>query len=57
MDLVLNNLLSLIYHKNPNNHPTNPSPLWPGMEAPDRAPSMGLNRTKLRTYTKLNCLK
>ena len=30
-------------------------PLWPGMVAPDKGPR--LNRTKLHTYAKLNCLK
>ena len=29
----------------------------PGVVAPDRVLAMGQNRTKLRTYVKLNCLK
>ena len=37
------------------------SPLWSGVVAPDRilymGPMYGSNRTKLRTYVKLNCLK
>ena len=32
-------------------------PLWPGMVAPDKGPIYGLNRTKLCTYAKQNCLK
>ena len=30
--------------------------LWLGMVAPDKVPIYGLNRTKLHTYAKLNCL-
>ena len=33
-----------------------PGPLWPGVIAPDRVLYWS-NRTKLHTYTKLNCLK
>ena len=36
--------------------PLLPSPLWPGMVVSDRT-LYGLNRTKLHTYAKLNCLK
>ena len=37
--------------------PSIPGPLWPGVGAPDKGPLYGLNRTKLCTYAKLNCLK
>ena len=37
--------------------PLLPGPLWSGMAAPDRVLSMGQNRSKLRTYANLNCLK
>ena len=30
--------------------------LWPGVGALDKGPIYGLNRTKLHTYAKLNCL-
>ena len=36
--------------------PLLPGPLWPRMVAPDKGPIYGLNRTKLHTYDKLNCL-
>ena len=29
---------------------------WHGMVAPDKGPTYGLDRTKLHTYAKLNCL-
>ena len=31
-------------------------PLWPRVVAPDKGPINGLNRTRLCTYAKLNCL-
>ena len=34
-----------------------PCPLWHGVVAPDRGPIYELNRTQLRTYAKVNCLK
>ena len=37
--------------------PSLPGSLWPGVIAPDKGPIYGLNRTKLRTYAKQNCLK
>ena len=37
--------------------PSLPGPLWPGAVAPDKGPIYGSNRTKLRSYAKLNCLK
>ena len=36
--------------------PSLPDPLWPGVVAPDKGPIYGSNRTKLRTYAKMNCL-
>ena len=36
--------------------PSLPGPFWPGMVAPDKGPIYRLNRTKLHTYAKLNCL-
>ena len=36
--------------------PLLPGPLWPGMVTLDNGPIYGLNRTKLHTYAKLNCL-
>ena len=33
-----------------------PGPLWPGVVVPDKGPIYGLNRAKLHTYAKLNCL-
>ena len=36
--------------------PLLPDPLWPGRVAPDKSPIYVLNRTKLHTYAKLNCL-
>ena len=33
-----------------------PGPLWTGVVAPDKGPINGLNKAKLRTYAKLNCL-
>ena len=36
--------------------PSLPGQLRPGMVAPDKGPVYGLNRTKLITYAKLNCL-
>ena len=37
--------------------PSLPSPLWPGVVAPDKGPIYGSNGTNLRTYAKLNYLK
>ena len=48
--------------------PLLPGPLWPGVGAPDKGPTYGVNRTKpcffhytdfciLRIYAKLNSLK
>ena len=34
--------------------PSLPGPLWPGVVAPDKVLSMGLNRTKQHTYAKMN---
>ena len=36
--------------------PLVPGPFWPGVVAPNKDPIYGLNRTKLHTYAKLNCL-
>ena len=37
--------------------PLLPAPLWPGVVVPDKGLIYGLDRTKLCTYAKLNCLK
>ena len=36
--------------------PLLPGTLWPRVVAPDKGPIYGLNRTKLHSYAKLNCL-
>ena len=36
--------------------PSLPGPLWLGMVTPDKGLIYGLNRTRLHTYAKLNCL-
>ena len=53
-------VLDMLEHLGMQSTPSSPflpGPLKPGVGAPDKGPIYGLNRTKLRTYAKVNGLK
>ena len=59
LDMILNNLMvemELWGMQSTPLWPSLPGSLWPRVVAPDKGPIYGLNRTKLHTYAKLNCL-